>query len=102
MSKRPTLSRALLRRAENTDLTLGSLRAIKEIRAWLDQWETQAMITAREKGATMLDIADALDLSPHAIYCRFRNNRDGTEHQIGRGRPKKLPTEPGDPEVPAG
>jgi predicted transcriptional regulator len=95
MPQRPTLSRALLRRAENTELTLGSLKAISEIRAWLDQWELQAMMTARDKGATMEDIAEALGLTTTAIYHRFRNNRDGNIHPIARGRPKKVPIESG-------
>ncbi len=72
---------------------MGSLKAISEIRAWLDQWELQAMMTARHKGATMEDIAEALGLTTQAIYHRFRNNRDGN-HPIARGRPKKVPTEP--------
>jgi predicted transcriptional regulator len=92
MPQRSTLSRALLRRAENTELTLSSLRAISEIRSWLDHWEMQAMTTARDKGATMEDIAEALGLTPQAIYHRFRNNREGN-HRITRGRPRKLPTE---------
>jgi predicted transcriptional regulator len=93
MPQRPTLSRSLLRRAENTELTLGSLKAISEIRAWLDQWEMQAMVTAKEKGATMEDIGDALGLTTQAIYHRFRNNRDGTNHLIARGRPRKVSSE---------
>ena len=88
MPQRSPLSRSLLRRAENNELTLGSLKAIAEIRAWLDQCEWQAMITAREKGATMEDIGDALGLTTGAIYYRFRNNRDGKSHRVGRGRPK--------------
>jgi predicted transcriptional regulator len=93
MPQRSTLSRSLLRRAENTELTLGSLKAISEIRAWLDQWEMQAMVTAREKGATMEDIGEALGLTTQAIYHRFRNNADGN-HRIGRGRPKRVSPEP--------
>ena len=71
------LSSGLLRRAENTELPLGSLEAIAAIRARLDLLETAAMISAREKGATMEDIAEALGLTPQAIYYRFRNMRDG-------------------------
>jgi predicted transcriptional regulator len=91
MPQRSTLSRALLRRAENTELTLGSLKAISEIRAWLDHWELEAMVTAKDKGATMEDIAEALGLTTQAIYHRFRNNRDGN-HRITRGRPRKHST----------
>jgi predicted transcriptional regulator len=72
-----TLSSSLLRRAENTELSLGSLEAIAAIRARLDLLESAAMISAREKGATTEDIAEALGLTPQAIYYRFRNMRDG-------------------------
>ena len=49
----------------------------------------QAMVTAREKGATMEDIGEALGLTTQAIYHRFRNSRDG-DHPIARGRPRKV------------
>jgi AcrR family transcriptional regulator len=71
------LSPSVLRRAENTELSLGSLEAIAAIRARLDVLERAAMISAREKGATMEDIAEVLGLSPQAIYYRFRNMRMG-------------------------
>ncbi len=71
------LSPSLLRRAENTELSLGSLEAIAAIRARLDLLESVAMISAREKGATTEDIAEALGLTPQAIYYRFRNMRNG-------------------------
>ncbi len=71
------LSSSLLRRAENTELSLGSLEAIASIRARLDLLESAAMMSAREKGATTEDIAEALRLTPQAIYYRFRNMRNG-------------------------
>jgi hypothetical protein len=71
------LTPSILRRAENTELSLGSLEAIAAIRARLDALETQAMLSAKEKGATMEDIAEALGLTPQAIYYRFRNMHDG-------------------------
>ena len=77
MADAPKLSTSILRRAENTELSLGSLEAIAAIRARLEVLERAAMISAREKGATMEDIAEALGLTPQAIYYRFRNMRDG-------------------------
>jgi hypothetical protein len=82
----PVFSRSLLRRAENTELPLGSLEAIAEIRRHLDRLEDQAVLSAREKGATVEDIASALSLTPQAIYYRLRNR--GTQHRTWRGRPK--------------
>jgi AcrR family transcriptional regulator len=71
------LSPSVLKRAENTELSLGSLEAIAAIRARVDVLERAAMISAREKGATMEDIAEALGLTPQAIYYRFRKMRNG-------------------------
>ena len=77
------LSPSLLRRAENTELSLGSLEAIAAIRARLDLLEKAAMLSAREKGATNEDIAEALGLTPQAIYYRFRQMRDDDGAQAG-------------------
>jgi hypothetical protein len=85
MSERPAVSRSLLRRAENTELSLGSLEAISEIRKSLDELEKLSITSAREKGATVEDIAAALRLTPQAIYYRFRNER--TNLQATPGQP---------------
>ena len=45
------------------------------------------MVSAREKGATVEDIARSLKLTPQAIYYRFRNER------------MNLQTTPGQPNV---
>jgi hypothetical protein len=76
-------SRSLLRRAENTELSLGSLEAIAELRRTLDRLELEAVLSAREKGASVEDIAEALDLTPQAVYYRLRNNGP-----TRRGRPR--------------
>jgi hypothetical protein len=86
--KLPTIPRSLLRRAENTELSLGSLEAISEIRTYLDELEKLAMISARVKGATVEDIAESLKLTPQAIYYRFRNEK------------MKFQTAPGQPDLP--
>ena len=80
MADAPRLSPSLLRRAENTELSLGSLEAIAAIRARLDLLEKAAMLSAREKGATLEDIAEALGLTHQAIYYRFRHMRDNDGH----------------------
>jgi hypothetical protein len=82
MESAPPLSMSLLRRAENTELSLGSLEAIAAIRARLDLLENEAMLSARDKGATMEDIAEALRLTPQAIYYRFRHMRDDDGQQV--------------------
>jgi hypothetical protein len=80
-----TFPRSLLRRAENTELNLGSLEAIAELRSTLDRLEDEAVLRAREKGATVDDIAEALRLTPQAIYYRLRNDGQG---RARRGRPR--------------
>jgi hypothetical protein len=85
MADKSILGRSLLRRAENTELSLVSLEAIAEIRERLNQLEAGAMKSAREKGATMQDIAAALRLTPQAIYYRLRNNGFNPTR---RGRPR--------------
>jgi transposase-like protein len=61
-----------------------SLEAIVEIRAHLDELESEAIKSAREKGATVEDIADAMGLTPQAIYHRLRNGGQRAK----AGRPK--------------
>jgi predicted transcriptional regulator len=78
-------SRSLLRRAENTELSLVSLEAIAELRNTLDRLERAAVVSAREKGATVEDIAEALDLTPQAVYHRLRSGGDSPTR---RGRPR--------------
>jgi AcrR family transcriptional regulator len=48
----------------------------------LDLLENEAMLSARDKGATMEDIAEALRLTPQAIYYRFRHMRDDDGQQV--------------------
>ena len=88
MPDRPVLPRSLIRRAANVELSLGSLEAISEIRAHLDRLEKLATASAREKGATVEDIAEALRLTPQAIYYRQRHGRMNVQ------------TTPGQPNVP--
>ena len=76
-------SRSILRRAENTELSLGSLEAIAELRRILDRLEHEGVLSAREKGASVEDIAEALDLTPQAVYYRLRHNGP-----TRRGRPR--------------
>jgi AcrR family transcriptional regulator len=85
MADESILARSLIRRAENTELSLVSLEAIADIRERLVHLEAEAMKSAKEKGATIEDIAKALRLTPQAIYYRLRTNGfNGTR----RGRPR--------------
>jgi predicted transcriptional regulator len=96
MAMESQLARSLIRRAENTELSLVSLEAIAEIRRHLDLLEVEAMRSAREKGATVDDIAGALGLTPQAIYHRLRHGGRSAK----RGRPRSAPAKPIEPEAP--
>ena len=84
MAGKDGLARALIRRAENTELSLVSLEAIAQIRQRLNELEAEAVRSARQKGATVDDIAEAMNLTPQAIYHRLRNGGQSAK----RGRPK--------------
>jgi transposase-like protein len=86
------LTRSLIRRAENTELSLVSLEAIAEIRRHLGELESEAMRSARDKGATVEDIAEAIGLTPQAIYHRLRNGGQPAK----RGRPRSVAIQPND------
>ena len=97
MAAEMALARSLIRRAETTELSLVSLEAIAEIRRHLDVLEVEAMKSAREKGATVDDIAEAMGLTPQAIYHRLRHGGQVTK----RGRPKSVAADPVDDVIPA-
>ena len=70
----PRLSRALLRRIDSHDaFPITALEAIVEARRCLDEVERSAVSTARERGATWEDIAQALGVTRQAIYQKHRN-----------------------------
>ena len=87
MAAEAGFTRSLIRRAENTELSLVSLEAIVEIRRHLDELEVEAIKSARDKGATVQDIAEAMSLTPQAIYHRLRMGGLAAR----RGRPKSAP-----------
>jgi predicted transcriptional regulator len=91
------LARSLIRRAQTTELSLVSLEAIAEIRRHLDLLEVEAIRSAREKGATVDDIAEAMGLTPQAIYHRLRHGGKAAK----RGRPRSPAPEPNDGSPPS-
>ena len=54
---------------------LAALEAVACIRRYLDEVERRAVETARARGATWEDIAEALGVSRQAVYQRFRHRR---------------------------
>jgi len=65
--------RALLRKLENLDaFPLIALQALRELRADLDVVEGQALMRARELGASLEDIADALEITRQGVAYRLK------------------------------
>jgi DNA-binding transcriptional ArsR family regulator len=65
--------RALLRKLEHADaFPLVALQALRELRADLDALEAEAMVRARELGASLEDIAEALEITRQGVSYRLK------------------------------
>ena len=65
--------RALLRKLEHADaFPLVALKAIREFRTDLDAVEADAMVRARELGASLEDIAEALEITRQGVSYRLK------------------------------
>jgi transposase-like protein len=84
--------RRLIRRVEGLDtFPLVALSALLELRAYLDEVEAEAILQAKELGASAEDIAEALGITRQGAYYKIKqlergepadNNRDGGEEDI--------------------
>ena len=65
--------RALLRKLENVEaFPLIALQALPELRADLDAVEAEALLRARELGASLEDIADALAITRQGVAYKLK------------------------------
>jgi hypothetical protein len=65
--------RALLRKLENVEaFPLIALQALPELRADLDSVEAEALLRARELGASLEDIADALAITRQGVAYKLK------------------------------
>jgi DNA-binding transcriptional ArsR family regulator len=65
--------RALLRKLENVDaFPLIALQALHELRADLDAVEAKALLRARELGASLEDIAEALEITRQGVSYKLK------------------------------
>jgi DNA-directed RNA polymerase specialized sigma24 family protein len=77
--------RQLLRKVEGREtFPLIALEALRQLRATLDEAEAEAILRARELGATVEDVADALGITRQGVHYKLK--------QLER-------SSPGDPEV---
>ena len=76
--------RALLRKLEHVNaFPLVALQALRELRAELEAMEAEAMLRARELGASLEDIADALEITRQGVSYRLKV-LGGTGHRDDR------------------
>lgn len=65
--------RALLRKLENADaFPMIALQALRELRADLETVEAQAILRARELGASLEDIADAMEITRQGVAYKLK------------------------------
>jgi DNA-binding MarR family transcriptional regulator len=66
--------RSLIRKLENVEaFPLVGLQAIRELREELDAIETQAILRARELGASLEDIAEAMGITRQGVSYRLKH-----------------------------
>lgn len=67
------LTRGTLRKLENVEaFPLIALQAIREVRSELDDLEASAILRARELGASLEDIADAMGITRQGVSYRLK------------------------------
>jgi transposase-like protein len=65
--------RRLIRQVENREnFPLVALGALHELRGYLDQTEADAILRAKEMGASAEDIAEALDITRQGAYYKLK------------------------------
>lgn len=82
--------RALLRKLENVDaFPLIALQALPELRADLDAVEAEAILRARDLGASLEDIAEALQITRQGVSYKLKalagnghHDDDGADDEI--------------------
>jgi predicted transcriptional regulator len=81
------ISRSALRKLENAEtFPLVALQTIREVRATIDAIESRAILTARELGASLEDVADAMGITRQGVAYRIKrlSTEDSHEHAEAR------------------
>jgi hypothetical protein len=83
--------RALLRKLENVEaFPLIALQALPELRADLDAVEAEALLRARELGASLEDIAEALAITRQGVAYKLKTLAGDDDHDDA-GPPESVP-----------
>jgi hypothetical protein len=81
----------LLKRAENEELPLLGIRAIRELRSILDRLEREHIMSARDKGASWADIAASVGITRQALQQRMgsaAHKADRSTRKAGAAGPR--------------
>jgi DNA-binding CsgD family transcriptional regulator len=65
--------RPIIRKLESTNLPLQGLAAIRELRQYLDDLESECLLRARQLGASPVDMASALGITRQGVYNKLRS-----------------------------
>lgn len=72
------IKRSAIRKVESADaFPLVALQALRELRTELDERETEAIRRARELGASLEDIADAMGITRQGVAYRIKAMNGG-------------------------
>jgi len=79
--------RALIRKLENVDaFPLIALQALRELRVDLESVEAEALLRARDLGASLEDIADAMEITRQGVAYKLKalagNGHDDDDDEI--------------------
>jgi hypothetical protein len=80
------LPRSVTRRLEHHgEFPLSALEAVTEARRKLDEIECEALESARQRGATLEEIAEALGVSRQAVHYKLRSVSRRASASASRG-----------------
>jgi transcriptional regulator with PAS, ATPase and Fis domain len=64
--------RDLIRKTESDNMPLVALRAIRDLKGYLERREVETILTVRKLGARADDIAEALGITRQGVYYKLR------------------------------
>lgn len=100
MLRHMTDRRALLRKLENTEaFPMVALQALRELRAELDAVEAEAINRARELGASLEDIAEAMEITRQGVAYKLKALSGNGDTGDGDGEPEEPAVVTADPEA---
>jgi hypothetical protein len=87
--------RTLIRRIENADaFPLIALQALRELRGELDHVEAAAILRARDLGASLEDIADAMEITRQGVSYKLKHLAESGDEVVDVREPEDSRTDP--------